>query len=178
MAGNRLLALRVLAPLGANPRHAGLLQGPALVARGFGLGAVGVAQVYRLGPAALPHGLVRDSNLSAQTGPCSSSWRIDETYVKVRGQWAFLYRAVDKHGNTIDFYLSPTRNTAAAKRFLGKALNGLKDWEKPRIINTDKAPTYASSELFGYVRLIDQVGLRAWHRDRPRNLSLNSPLIA
>jgi hypothetical protein len=42
-------------------------------------------------------------------------------------------------------YLSPTRNTAAAKRFLGKALNGLKDWEKPRVINTDKAPTYAAA---------------------------------
>ena len=53
-------------------------------------------------------------------------------------------RAVDKFGNTIDFYLSPTRNTAAAKRFLGKTLNGLKGWEKPRVINTDKAPTYAA----------------------------------
>ena len=51
--------------------------------------------------------------------PRSTSWRVDETYVKVRGQWAYLYRAVDKLGNTIDFYLSPTRNTAAAKRFLG-----------------------------------------------------------
>ena len=78
-------------------------------------------------------------------GPRSTSWRVDETYVKVRGQWAYLYRAVDKHGNTIDFYLSPTRNTAAAKRFLGKALSGLKDWEKPRVINTDKAPTYAAA---------------------------------
>ena len=78
-------------------------------------------------------------------GPRSTSWRVDETYVKVRGQWTYLYRAVDKHGNTIDFYLSPTRNTAAAKRFLGKALNGLKDWEKPRVINTDKAPTYAAA---------------------------------
>ena len=75
----------------------------------------------------------------------STSWRIDETYVKVRGQWAYLYRAVDKHGNTIDFHLSPTRNTAAAKRFLGKTLNGLKGWEKPRVINTDKAPTYAAA---------------------------------
>ena len=61
--------------------------------------------------------------------PRSRSWRIDETYVKVRGQWAYLYRALDKLGNTIDFYLSSTRNTKAAKRFLGKALNGLKDWE-------------------------------------------------
>lgn len=64
--------------------------------------------------------------------------------MKVRGQWAYLYRAVDKHGDTIDFYLSPTRNTVAAKRFLGKVLNGLKDWEKPRVIDTDKAPTYAA----------------------------------
>ena len=74
---------------------------------------------------------------------CSTSWRVDETYVKVRGRWAYLYRAVDKHGHTIDFYLSSTRNTAAAKRFLGKTLNGLEEWEKPRVINTDKAPTYA-----------------------------------
>ncbi len=78
-------------------------------------------------------------------GPRSASWRVDETYVKVRGQWAYLSRAIDKLGNTIDFYLSPTRNTAAAKRFLGKALNGLKDWEKPSVINTDKAPTYAAA---------------------------------
>ena len=66
-------------------------------------------------------------------------------YIKVKGKWAYLYRAVDKLGNTIDFYLSPTRNTKAAKRFLGKALQGLKDWEKPRVINTDKAPTYAAA---------------------------------
>jgi IS6 family transposase len=81
--------------------------------------------------------------------PQSTSWRVDETYVKVRGNWAYLYRALDKDGNTIDFYLSPTRNAKAAKRFLGKALNGLKDWEKPTVINTDKAPTYgiAISEL-------------------------------
>ncbi len=72
----------------------------------------------------------------------SRSWRVDETYVKVRGKWAYLYRAVDKGGDTIDFYLSATRNMKAAKRFLGKALNGLKDWEKPLKINTDKAPTY------------------------------------
>ena len=77
--------------------------------------------------------------------PRSRSWRIDETYVKVRGQWAYLYRALDKLGNTIDFYLSATRNTKAAKRFLGKALNGLKDWEQPEVLNTDKAPTYAGA---------------------------------
>ena len=80
--------------------------------------------------------------------PRSWSWRIDETYVRVRGQWAYLYRALDKFGNTIDFYLSATRNTKAAKRFLGKALNGLKDWELPEVLNTDKArrPTPAPSQ--------------------------------
>ena len=77
--------------------------------------------------------------------PRSRSWRIDETYVRVRGQWAYLYRALDKFGNTLDFYLSSTRNTKAAKRFLGKALNGWKDWELPEVLNTDKAPTYAGA---------------------------------
>lgn len=74
--------------------------------------------------------------------PRSGSWRIDETYVKVGGRWTYLYRAVDKHGETIVFYLSSTYNAKGAKRFLGKALKGLKGWEQPRIINTDKAPTY------------------------------------
>jgi transposase-like protein len=77
--------------------------------------------------------------------PRSLSWRVDETYVKVRGAWAYLYRALDKQGNTIDFYLSPTRTTAATKRFLGKALKGLKAWEQPEVINTDKAPTYGTA---------------------------------
>lgn len=45
--------------------------------------------------------------------PCSTSWRIDEIHVKVRGRWAHLYRALDKHGNTIDFHLSLARNTAS-----------------------------------------------------------------
>ena len=59
--------------------------------------------------------------------PTSGSWRVDETYIKVRGKWTYLYRAVDKFGNTIDFYLSSTRNTKAAQRFLSKVFRGLKD---------------------------------------------------
>ena len=54
-------------------------------------------------------------------------------------------RVVDKFGDTIDFYLSATRNTKAAKRFLGKALKGWEDWELPEVLNTDKAPTYAAA---------------------------------
>jgi hypothetical protein len=46
--------------------------------------------------------------------PQSTSRRVDETYVKVRGEWVYLYRTLDKYGNTIDFYLSPTRNSKAA----------------------------------------------------------------
>src|SRR3546814_20701515 len=73
------------------------------------------------------------------------SWRLDETYVKVRGKWTYLYRAVDKRADTIDFYLSPTRTAKAAKRFLGKALRGLQHWEKPATLNTDKAPRYGAA---------------------------------
>jgi putative transposase len=50
------------------------------------------------------------------------SWRMDETYVKVRGQWRYLYRAVDKTGQTIDFLLTEARDEEAAKRFLTKAI--------------------------------------------------------
>jgi IS6 family transposase len=46
--------------------------------------------------------------------PRATSWRVDETDVKVRGRWAYLYRAVDKFGNMIEFSLSPTRNAKAA----------------------------------------------------------------
>lgn len=75
-------------------------------------------------------------------GKAGGSWRVDETYIKVKGQWKYLYRAVDSNGDTIDFYLSSTRNAKAAKRFLGKALHKRKDWEMPRTINTDKAGCY------------------------------------
>src|SRR5947208_2526677 len=50
------------------------------------------------------------------------SWRMDETYIKVKGQWRYLYRAVDKQGQTIDFLLTKERDEQAAKRFLTKAI--------------------------------------------------------
>ena len=73
------------------------------------------------------------------------SWRVDETYIKVKGKWAYLYRALDKYGNTIDFYLSSTRNSKSAKRFLGKALKSIPDYYHPSTINTDKNPSYISA---------------------------------
>ena len=54
--------------------------------------------------------------------PGAVSWRMDETYIKVRGQWMYLYRAVDRDGKTLDFMLSERRNTAAATQFFAKAL--------------------------------------------------------
>jgi len=53
--------------------------------------------------------------------PVGSSWRIDETYIKCKGHWVYLYRGVDKEGQTIDFYLSERRDVTAAKRFLQRA---------------------------------------------------------
>ena len=53
----------------------------------------------------------------------NSSWRVDEIYIKIGSRWNYLFRAVDKHGKTIDFLLRPTRGTAAAQAFFRKALS-------------------------------------------------------
>ena len=65
-----------------------------------------------------------------------TSWRMDETYIKVKGKWKYLYRAVDKHGSTIDFLLTARRDKAAAKRFFDKAIGSSGIPEK---INMDKS---------------------------------------
>lgn len=54
--------------------------------------------------------------------PSAISWRMDETYLKVRGQWMYLYRAVDRDGKTLDFMLSERRGTAAATQYFAKTL--------------------------------------------------------
>lgn len=68
--------------------------------------------------------------------PIGSSWRLDETYVKVKGKWKYLYRAVDKSGATIDFLLTAKRDRNAARRFLSKAI---KSFGIPEKINIDKS---------------------------------------
>ena len=70
------------------------------------------------------------------------SWRVDETYVRVAGNWTYLYRAVDSAGDTIDFMLSPKRDLTAAKLFLRLALSGA-GTNRPRVINVDGHPAYA-----------------------------------
>ena len=78
----------------------------------------------------------------------NDSWRVDETYIKVKGEWLYLYRAVDSIGNTLEFLLSKHRDTQAAKRFLGKALDA-SHTTTPRVINVDQNPAYpkAAEEL-------------------------------
>ena len=61
----------------------------------------------------------RWNRFARPTGP---SWRVDETYIKVRGEWVYLYRAVDHEGNTVDFRLSARRDVIAAKAFFRKAM--------------------------------------------------------
>jgi transposase-like protein len=71
----------------------------------------------------------------------NNSWRVDETYVKVKGEWMYLHRAVDLEGNTIDFYLSESRDKRAAKRFFKKAL-AFSHVSIPRVITVNKHPAY------------------------------------
>jgi transposase, IS6 family len=73
----------------------------------------------------------------------NDSWRVDETYIKIKGKNAYLYRAVDSKGNTIDFYVSERRTKGAAKRFFRKALK-VQHNQMPRVITTDR---YRGTEM-------------------------------
>jgi transposase-like protein len=84
---------------------------------------------------------VLEKHCRARLKPTNDSWRVDETYIKVKGQWMYLYRAVDSKGNTVEFMLSPTRNAQAAKRFFRKALQA-RHMVPPRVINVDRNPSY------------------------------------
>src|ERR1700750_1774716 len=88
------------------------------------------------------------------------SWRCDETYIKVKGRWTYLYRAVDKQGRTVDFLLTAKRDVAAAKRFFQKAIAGN---GAPRVITLD---AYAAShravrELRAEGRMLKRVRVRS-----------------
>jgi transposase, IS6 family len=71
----------------------------------------------------------------------NGSFNVDETYIKVKGEWKYLYRAINSDGNTIDFLLTAQRDTKAAKRFLQKALRQNHS-STPRVINTNKDKAY------------------------------------
>ncbi len=71
----------------------------------------------------------------------NDSWRVDETYIKVKKTWMYLYRAVDSEGNTLEFLLSPTRDAEAAKRFFFKTL-GCSHTVTPRVLTVEKNAAY------------------------------------
>ena len=83
-------------------------------------------------------------------------WRMDETYIRVKGEWKYYYRAVDKEGNTIDFLLTAKRDTKAALRFFNKAIgrNG-----KPGLINIDKSGA-------------NTAGIKAYNRNNNRRVKI------
>ena len=117
---------------------------------------------------------------------CNDSWKVDETYIKVKKVWMYLYRAIDSEGNTLEFLLSPTRDAEAAKRFFVKALHApacsapqaplvekqvtqstapadfTASRSAPRVINVDKNAAYpkAIAELKAAGRLPESVELR------------------
>jgi transposase, IS6 family len=85
-----------------------------------------------------------EKRVRAKLKPTNDSWRVDETYVKVRGDWLYLYRAVDSAGNTIDFVLSPHRHASAAAYFFRHLLSQ-PHAATPRVINVDKYPAYRTA---------------------------------
>jgi transposase-like protein len=93
--------------------------------------------------------------------PTNDSWRVDKTYILVKGKWKSLYRAVDSDGDTINFMLSSKRDRKAAKRFFKKALSSNHN-QIPRVITVDKNPAYppAIDELKNEKNLFKNVEIR------------------
>ncbi len=71
-----------------------------------------------------------------------SFWQLDETYVKVKDKWLYLYRAINKQGQTLDFYFSHKRNRHSAYQFLKRCLRNYPLEKQPQILNTDKHSSY------------------------------------
>ena len=82
-----------------------------------------------------------DKRIRPFLNPTNDSWRVDETYIEIKGEWKYLYRAVDSEGNTLDFMLSAKRDGKAAARFFRKVLK-VKHTQTPRVITVDKNAAY------------------------------------
>jgi putative transposase len=83
-----------------------------------------------------------DKQIRKRKKPVGSSWRMDETYIKLNGNWIYLYRAVDTAGNTIEFLLRKYRDKVAAKAFFRKAF---KNNDIPEKVNIDKSQSNRSA---------------------------------
>jgi len=81
-------------------------------------------------------------------------WQIDETYVKVAGQWRYVYRAIDQFGHVIDVFVSPRRDVRAARRLFKQAIGAAK--VTPAEVVTDQAPVYPG--------VLEALLPGAWHR--------------
>jgi transposase-like protein len=96
--------------------------------------------------------------LAEAARPCRHSvgdrWQVDETYVKVAGQWRYVYRAIDQFGQVIDVFVSPQRDASAARRFFERAMDATRI--TPSEVVTDRAPTYPM--------VLDELLPAAWHR--------------
>jgi|RhiMetdeSRZDD1v2_1073273.scaffolds.fasta_scaffold953140_1 transposase-like protein len=92
--------------------------------------------------------------------PVGSSWRVDETYIKVKSQWRYLYRAVGKQGQTVDFLLSKNRDKTAAVRFFKKAIGNNEVPEK-LTLDGSRASHQAVAELKAEGALSAQTLVRA-----------------
>jgi IS6 family transposase len=102
--------------------------------------------------------------LAEAARPCRHAvgdrWQVDETYVKVAGQWRYVYRAIDQFGQVIDVFVSPRRDVRAARRFFERAVATTR--VTPREVTTDRAPTYPV--------VLDELLPATWHRtDRYAN---------
>jgi transposase-like protein len=82
-----------------------------------------------------------DKRLRPHLSLTNDSWRVDETYIEVKGEWKYLYRAVDAAGNTLDFMMSAKRDGKAAARFFRKVLKA-EHTQTPRVITVDKNAAY------------------------------------
>jgi transposase-like protein len=102
--------------------------------------------------------------LAEAARPCRHAvgdrWQVDETYVKVAGQWRYVYRAIDQFGQVIDVFVSPRRDAAAARRFFQRAIGTMR--VEPVEVVTDHAPVYPA--------VLEELLPAAWHRtDRYAN---------
>lgn len=82
-----------------------------------------------------------DKRIHPFLNPTNNSWQVDETYLEIRGEWKYLYRAVDSQGNTLDFMLRAKQDGKAATCFFHKVL-GAKHTQTPRVITMDKNAAY------------------------------------
>jgi transposase-like protein len=112
--------------------------------------------------------------LAEAARPCRHAvgdrWQADETYVKVAGQWRYVYRAVDQFGQVIDVFMSQRRDAQAARRFFEQALGTTK--VNPTEVVTDQAGTYPI--------VLDELLPAAWHRTAPSSTptTTSKPIMA